>query len=349
MGTSRQRQKPARPGFPSSLSAFAEDEELSEDEQALLLANFRRKLAGLHGEPAAEEASDEEEKIGDKRLAELGYKRLPHERVLTSANQKAGFVPESRNHTRGMIAVNDVAGLEQKLEEIRYKPPAGMRRVPWIETLAVVASPQAEASTTGADGEEPVGNEEKKTHLPGASQDLAREKYFISLTTEAARVGLTRLRQLHLKFTRPSDFLAEMLKSDSHMARVRERLAAEKDQLEDFEEKKRKKMNKKFQRLSGHKLVREQEEARRRNAELKDIAAWKKDREQKAKSSRSGDGYQDAESAFDAWVKKKDQDSLEEERAQRQLRKKRARGEVDADAKGSGKKRQRSRWGKKRK
>ncbi|EPR63614.1 putative rRNA-processing protein EBP2 [Toxoplasma gondii RUB] len=349
MGAFSRKQKTSRAAaFPSPLTALVEDEELSEDEQALLLANFRRKLAGLHGQsPANEEATGDE--MGDERLAELGYRKLPNERLLNSANQKAPLNREGRSDMRGMLAVNDVSGLQQKLEEIRYKPPAGMRRVPWIETLAIVAAPVAE--TGEKDGEDGDANseEKRKASLPGASQDLAREKYFIAMTTEAARTGLTRLRQLRLKFSRPPDFLAEMLKSDTHMARVREKLAAEKDQLEEFEEKKRKKMNKKFQRLSGHKLVREQEEARKRNAELRDIAAWKKEREQNAKQRRGANGYQDPESAFDAWVKKKDQATLQEERAQRQLRRKRARGELESEREGGGKKRQRRRWGKKQK
>ncbi|KFG53944.1 hypothetical protein TGARI_246730A, partial [Toxoplasma gondii ARI] len=85
MGAFSRKQKTSRAAaFPSPLTALVEDEELSEDEQALLLANFRRKLAGLHGQsPANEEATGDE--MGDERLAELGYRKLPNERLLNSA------------------------------------------------------------------------------------------------------------------------------------------------------------------------------------------------------------------------------------------------------------------------
>lgn len=192
------------------------------------------------------------------------------------------------------------------------------------------------------------------------------------MTSTAAAIGLRRLRQLRLKFSRPPDFLAEMLKSDQHMVRVKERLAAEKTHLEAFEEKKLRKLNKKFNRLSGHQLVKEQEEARRRNIALKEIEAWKKKRRESAlketesslksgpppsssgggaRASREDDqtdqkrarrkrgqrdrggggeeedgGYVDAETSFDAWVKRHDERVEEEKRERKILNRRRMKG-----------------------
>lgn len=93
-------------------------------------------------------------------------------------------------------------GLREKLREVRYKPPAGMRRVPWIETLAVVCPslrPEKDEEPEGRekktkeeeeqDGEEDTGNAHEKTKKAmkrnspsprppsGPGQDLEREQW----------------------------------------------------------------------------------------------------------------------------------------------------------------------------
>lgn len=112
-------------------------------------------------------------------------------------------------------------------------------------------------------------------------------------------VALARLRALGLQFTRPTDFLAEMLKSDQHMGRIRARISAEQEQQKQFEEKRNQRLNKKFNKLSGHQLVREQEEARRRNIQLRAIEQWKKDRQA---AVRAGKAETEAEDEFDKWL-----------------------------------------------
>ena len=49
-----------------------------------------------------------------------------------------------------------------------------------------------------------------------------------------------------MPISRPDDFLAEMLKSDSHMAGVKSRLLRQQAKIKSFEEKKHRAENKKF-------------------------------------------------------------------------------------------------------
>ena len=112
-------------------------------------------------------------------------------------------------------------------------------------------------------------------------------------------IALARLRALGLQFTRPEDFLAEMLKSDRQMGRIRAKIEEEQERQQQFADKKNRIFNKKFNKLSGHRIVREQEEARQRNLQLKAIEGWKSDR---AKARKEGRTDKEAEEDFDDWL-----------------------------------------------
>lgn len=162
-----------------------------------------------------------------------------------------------------------------------------MRRVPFIETLAIVA----DATAMAEGGEAPAEID--------VSDDLKREAAFVTQLQKTVPVALARLRALGLQFTRPTDFLAEMLKSDQQMGRIRARINAEQEQQRQFEAKRNQRLNKRFNKLSGHQVVREQEEARRRNIQLRAIDQWKKDRQA---AVRAGTATKEAEDAFDQWL-----------------------------------------------
>ena len=58
--------------------------------------------------------------------------------------------------------------------------------------------------------------------------------------------GMQFLVQAKVPISRPDDFLAEMLKTDSHMAQVKSRLLKQQVKIKTFEEKKQRTENKKF-------------------------------------------------------------------------------------------------------
>ena len=65
-------------------------------------------------------------------------------------------------------------------------------------------------------------------------------------TRENVMKGMEFLVQSRVPISRPDDFLAEMLKSDSHMAGVKSRLLRQQAKIKSFEEKKQRAENKKF-------------------------------------------------------------------------------------------------------
>ncbi|OEH73915.1 hypothetical protein cyc_03515 [Cyclospora cayetanensis] len=288
-----------------------EDDEFADDMRALLLARFRAKhRRGASGEgplgdsgDAGSDASNEESSGGSadleseadpedlSRLKALGYELQPNERLLSKARKSSGAPAASPIRVESgadEVPVCDEAGLLQKLEELKYAPPPGMRRVPFVETLAIVVSPEG------------VGEEESSDSMPlDASQDLKREANFVRQLQSTVPIALARLRAVGLQFSRPPDFLAEMLKTEQQMGRIRARITAEQEQQRQFEEKRNQRLNKKFNKLSGHQLVREQEEARKRNIQLKAIDKWKEERQA---ARRTGAAQGEAEEEFDKWL-----------------------------------------------
>lgn len=75
--------------------------------------------------------------------------------------------------------------------------------------------------------------------------------------------GMNFLVQSRVPISRPDDFLAEMLKSDGHMAQVKSRLLKQQVKIKTFEEKKQKTENKKFHKaLKDFKMKAKHQEKR---------------------------------------------------------------------------------------
>ena len=66
-----------------------------------------------------------------------------------------------------------------------------------------------------------------------------------------------------LPFTRPSDYFAEMVKSDVHMQRIRQRLLDEQTSIKKSEDKRREREGKKFGKQIQLEKVKERERAKK--------------------------------------------------------------------------------------
>jgi rRNA-processing protein EBP2 len=63
-----------------------------------------------------------------------------------------------------------------------------------------------------------------ETSIQDIHDDLQRELAFYQQALDAAQLAKKQLNALKVPFTRPSDYFAEMVKTDEHMAKVRQRL-----------------------------------------------------------------------------------------------------------------------------
>ena len=105
----------------------------------------------------------------------------------------------------------------------------------WVETLDLAAA-------------EPV-------EVESAHDDLQREVAFYTLALDAVKEGREKLTELGVPFKRPDDYFCEMIKSDGHMARVKDRLIFEQKKMAAFEQRKEQQERKKFSRAVQARVV----------------------------------------------------------------------------------------------
>ena len=76
--------------------------------------------------------------------------------------------------------------------------------------------------------------------------DLQREMTFYNQTLLSVRVGKDRMQKLGIQTKRPNDYFCEHLKSDNHMAKIKDRLILEEKKIDAFEKRKNREHQKKF-------------------------------------------------------------------------------------------------------
>ncbi|KAH9259982.1 hypothetical protein BASA81_001743 [Batrachochytrium salamandrivorans] len=96
----------------------------------------------------------------------------------------------------------------------------------FVEALAVVQE---------LDEEEQGGGKRNKIN---PEDDKEREGLFQQIATRAVEQGREAMLKLNIPFYRPHDYMAEMIKSDDHMARVKRRILFEQEKIRAVEARK---------------------------------------------------------------------------------------------------------------
>ncbi|KAG8858626.1 rRNA-processing protein and EBNA1-binding protein ebp2 [Serendipita sp. 411] len=136
-----------------------------------------------------------------------------------------------------VLLINNEAALDRVRENIQLDPS-----LPWTETLAVTYDKGIEVDV---------------------NDDLKRELEFYKQAIHGANLARSLAAKHQLPFTRPADFYAEMVKSDAHMERIRQRLLDETAVIKKSEEKKREREGKKFGKQVQMEKLKERERAKK--------------------------------------------------------------------------------------
>ncbi|KAL1760233.1 eukaryotic rRNA processing protein EBP2-domain-containing protein [Schizophyllum commune] len=135
------------------------------------------------------------------------------------------------------LEIDNTVALERIRDTIQLDPS-----LPWTETL-VLSYP----NTIDVDVED----------------DLNRELAFYKQALHGANAARALAAKHNFPFTRPADYFAEMVKSDAHMERIRQRLLDEKATIKKSEDKRREREGKKFGKQVQIEKLKEREQSKK--------------------------------------------------------------------------------------
>lgn len=158
-------------------------------------------------------------------------------------------------------AVYNRDGLLDKLGDLSWPENAG-----WIHKLSVDIDQEQEVDV---------------------NDDLARELAFYTQALEGTRQAFEKLQSMGLPFLRPADYYAEMVKTDTHMEKVKGRLLAEKRKMEEAEERRKAREAKRLSKeIQAQKM---KERAKQKKDDIESVKKWRKQRQQSGFAGNAND------------------------------------------------------------
>ncbi|XP_010246672.1 PREDICTED: probable rRNA-processing protein EBP2 homolog [Nelumbo nucifera] len=192
-------------------------------------------------------------------LEEDGMGDVDHE---TSESESESEQEDVRLTEPSKKSIYNRDGLLEKLSDISWPD-----NVEWIQKLSIVVDQEKEVDV---------------------NDDLARELSFYTQALEGTRQAFEKLQAMGIPFLRPPDYYAEMVKTDSHMEKVKSRLLEQKKKIEEAEERRKAREAKRIAKeIQAQKL---KERAKQKKEEIESVKKWRKQRQQSGFSMGGKDG-----------------------------------------------------------
>ena len=188
-----------------------------------------------------EDDDDDEEEEEEEEENDDDEKEIPLDSLPSSASLSEQALASRHNRIR----INNTEAMQRVYEDMRLDGPSTSGKMPWIETMSLVY-------------EHATADE-----VPDAQNDLDRELSFYRQSLAAAIRGRELALAAKVSFSRPNDYFAEMVKTDEHMERVRQRLLDESASIKASEDAKRQRELKKYgKKIQTEKLFERQRSKR---------------------------------------------------------------------------------------
>ncbi|KAK2465398.1 hypothetical protein APHAL10511_002752 [Amanita phalloides] len=202
--------------------------------------------AESHGEGDEESVEDESEDERDEGEDEGGDQDEEGVALDEVESVDEDAVP------RRKVEIDNKTALERIREAIKLDSV-----LPWTETLTVIYPQKIEVDV---------------------EDDLQRELAFYKHALHSANAARALAAKHNFPFTRPADYFAEMVKSDAHMERIRQRLLDESAGIKRSEEKRKEREGKKFGKQVQLEKLKERERTKKEmNERIKTLKRKRKD------------------------------------------------------------------------
>ncbi|KAI8978710.1 eukaryotic rRNA processing protein EBP2-domain-containing protein, partial [Trametes punicea] len=203
-----------------------------------------REGAAAEGVDVEEQESSEEEE-GEEESEEEGQEEEGRGQAEQDEDETLIPVDELSDEEaldedampRQKVEIDNKIALERIRSTIALDPS-----LPWTETLTVTYP-----ESINVDVED----------------DLNRELAFYKQALHGAQTARSLAQKHNFPFTRPADYFAEMVKSDAHMERIRQRLLDESAGLKRAEEKRKEREGKKFGKQVQLEKIKERQQSKK--------------------------------------------------------------------------------------
>ncbi|KAK1231239.1 rRNA-processing protein EBP2 [Marasmius sp. AFHP31] len=238
-------------GMERLMKALGEDG-LNEFDQAMLEDDDEDDSGDEEAEEDVEEdeLDDEDvEKLSDESESEEENQE-DEEELVALDDEDVELEPDAVPQQK--LEVDNEVALSRIRENIQLDPS-----IPWTETLVLSYPEKIDVDV---------------------NDDLNRELAFYKQALHGANQARQLAASHKFPFTRPSDYFAEMVKSDAHMERIRQRLLNESATIKKSEEKRREREGKKFGKQVQIEKLKEREKNKKDMEErLKGLKRKRKD------------------------------------------------------------------------
>jgi len=200
-----------------------------------------------------EEEEDEDDVDDNEAMAEVrAYQDVLLEKGKLSKND---FKQDNESETEEVDEKTNAStiALKQRLKEIESN------NLSYMETLNTI-------STTPL----PFKGLKDLVH-----DDLKREVIFYNTALESVQIAKTHFVDANVPFTRPQDFYTEMIKTDDHMRKVKDRLVFESKKINAFEQRKTNRETKLRSKENKNKALETKNEYKREH--FRGLKSWEKD------------------------------------------------------------------------
>jgi len=246
----------------------------------------KRSKKAKDSEKPKEEESEQE--ADDSPESERDSDKLKQQAQDESEEEAGSDAEEEEKESDAEEEEEEKEEVEQTVEEqsIAQKNQYNSKAL-HVTTRELIAEKQswAWAETYQLVPPTPLPFEEGKAASLDIHDDLKREVAFYDMALEAVHIGRSECTEAEIPFTRPEDFFVEMVKTDDHMARVKDRLIFETKKMEAVSQRR---SNKEFKlRAKESQQNKIAEKAKRKKDHFQEVEEW-------AESAKANRGQDDA-------------------------------------------------------